>query len=52
MEQRNPTTLEDLRQLISREGDRLTPRMRDAARYAIACFSPIAKDADLGEMDC
>ena len=30
-----PTTLEALRALISQESERLTPRMRDAARYAI-----------------
>jgi DNA-binding MurR/RpiR family transcriptional regulator len=30
-----PTNLAELRDLIGRESDRLTPRMRDAARYAI-----------------
>jgi DNA-binding MurR/RpiR family transcriptional regulator len=30
-----PANLEALRRLISRESERLTPRMRDAARYAI-----------------
>ena len=32
---KKPATLEELRELISREGERLTPRMRDAARYAL-----------------
>lgn len=30
-----PATLDELRELISRENERLTPRMRDAARYAL-----------------
>ncbi len=30
-----PTNLAELRELIGRESERLTPRMRDAARYAI-----------------
>lgn len=30
-----PTNLAELRDLIGRESDRLTPRLRDAARYAI-----------------
>jgi DNA-binding MurR/RpiR family transcriptional regulator len=40
-------TLEELRELVSREGERLTPRMRDAARYALdhpndVALSPVA----------
>ncbi len=34
--------MDDLRERISREGDRLTPRMRDAARYAIEHPNDIA----------
>lgn len=47
-----PTTLDGLRKLISREGERLTPRMRDAARYVIdhpndVALNPVAKVAEL-----
>jgi DNA-binding MurR/RpiR family transcriptional regulator len=47
-----PTSLDGLRKLIGREGERLTPRMRDAARYAIdhpndLALNPIAKVANL-----
>jgi len=42
MSQAKPTTLEGLRSLISQESDRLTPRMRDAARYAIEHPNDIA----------
>jgi len=37
-----PTTLEALRALISQESERLTPRMRDAARYAMEHPNDIA----------
>lgn len=52
MSTEKPTTLDGLRKLISREGERLTPRMRDAARYAIdhpndLALNPIAKVATL-----
>ena len=42
-----PTNLEELRELIARESERLTPRMRDAARHALehpndVALNPIA----------
>ncbi|PZO14190.1 MAG: RpiR family transcriptional regulator, partial [Burkholderiales bacterium] len=42
-----PTNLDELRELIARESERLTPRMRDAARHALehpndVALSPIA----------
>ncbi len=37
-----PASMDDLRERISRDGDRLTPRMRDAARYAIEHPNDIA----------
>jgi DNA-binding MurR/RpiR family transcriptional regulator len=47
-----PSTVDGLRKLISREGERLTPRTRDAARYAIdhpndLALNPIARVAAL-----
>ena len=44
---RKAANLEELRELVSREGERLTPRMRDAARYALdhpndVALSPVA----------
>jgi DNA-binding MurR/RpiR family transcriptional regulator len=42
MSKAKPTTLEGLRALISQESERLTPRMRDAARYAIEHPNDIA----------
>lgn len=50
-----PTTLEGLRKLISQEGERLTPRMRDAARYAIdhpndVALNPIARVSSLSNI--
>ena len=37
-----PANLDSLRELIARESERLTPRMRDAARYAIEHPNDIA----------
>lgn len=50
-----PTTLEGLRQLIARDSERLTPRMRDAARYAIdhpndIALRPVASVAALANI--
>ena len=50
-----PATLEDLRKRISQESERLTPRMRDAARYAIdhpndVALNPVAKVAALSKI--
>jgi DNA-binding MurR/RpiR family transcriptional regulator len=42
MSTRKPTSLDALRKLIERESERLTPRMRDAARYAIEHPNDIA----------
>lgn len=46
-----PNTLDGLRQLIGQESERLTPRMRDAARYACehpneVAFNPLAAIAE------
>ena len=46
-----PATLDGLRQLIGQESERLTPRMRDAARYACEhpnelAFNPLATIAE------
>ena len=46
-----PGTLDSLRQLIGQESERLTPRMRDAARYACehpneVAFNPLAVIAE------
>ena len=35
MDKSKPSNLDALRELIARESERLTPRMRDAARYAV-----------------
>jgi len=50
-----PATLEELRDLISRESERLTPRMRDAARYALdhpndVALSPVANLATVSKI--
>jgi DNA-binding MurR/RpiR family transcriptional regulator len=42
MSTRKPTSLDALRKLIEHESERLTPRMRDAARYAIEHPNDIA----------
>jgi DNA-binding MurR/RpiR family transcriptional regulator len=42
MSNAKPTTLEGLRAFINQESERLTPRMRDAARYAIEHPNDIA----------
>lgn len=42
MSNAKPSTLEGLRALISQENERLTPRMRDAARYSIEHPNDIA----------
>lgn len=52
MSMEKPSTVDGLRKLISREGERLTPRTRDAARYAIdhpndLALNPIARVAAL-----
>jgi DNA-binding MurR/RpiR family transcriptional regulator len=50
-----PTDLEGLRELIARENERLTPRMRDAARYAVEhpndiALNPVAAVAELSHI--
>jgi DNA-binding MurR/RpiR family transcriptional regulator len=50
-----PATLDELRELISREGERLTPRMRDAARYALdhpndVALNPVATVASASKI--
>jgi DNA-binding MurR/RpiR family transcriptional regulator len=47
-----PTSLDGLRKLITQESDRLTPRMRDAAHYAVEHPNDIALNsvAKLAEM--
>ncbi|MEO8542057.1 MAG: MurR/RpiR family transcriptional regulator [Betaproteobacteria bacterium] len=50
-----PTSLDGLRELIARESERLTPRMRDAARHALehpndVALSPIAAVASAANM--
>ncbi len=50
-----PNDLDGLRELIARETDRLTPRMRDAARYAIEhpndiALNPVATVAALANI--
>jgi DNA-binding MurR/RpiR family transcriptional regulator len=50
-----PTNLAELRELIGRESERLTPRMRDAARYAIdhpndIALNPVATVAAMSEI--
>ena len=42
MSQGKPTTLEELRLLIAQQSDKLTPRMRDAASYAMEHPNDIA----------
>lgn len=39
---RKPANLDELRELITRESERLTPRMRDAARHALEHPSDVA----------
>lgn len=50
-----PTNLAELRDLIGRESERLTPRMRDAARYAIdhpndMALNPVATVAAMASL--
>jgi DNA-binding MurR/RpiR family transcriptional regulator len=50
-----PTNLDVLRKLITRESERLTPRMRDAANYVVEhpndiALNPVAKLAELAQL--
>lgn len=50
-----PTDLDGLRELIAQENERLTPRMRDAARYVIEhpndiALNPVATVADMARI--
>lgn len=42
-----PGNLEELRELIARESERLTPRMRDAARHALEHPNDVALSLSL-----
>ncbi len=55
MSHSKPTNLDALRKLITRESERLTPRMRDAAHYALEhpndiALNPVAKVADMAQV--
>jgi DNA-binding MurR/RpiR family transcriptional regulator len=55
MNNNKPTSLDALRKLISRESEHLTPRMRDAAHYALEhpndiALNPVAKVAAIANI--